>query len=106
MLTGLLTIGAILLAAGWFAIGWTARGQENRKYAESRLRTLAAQSAAQQIEQTTWVQARRAPVEPPPIGQPVIHVHMPPTITAPMWPQPPVINQSIPMIEGRFYEND
>src|SRR5437763_6358361 len=48
MVVGLLWMGGILIAMGWFAIGWLARGQENRKYAENRLRYLADQAIEDQ----------------------------------------------------------
>jgi hypothetical protein len=50
MVVGLLWMAGILIAMGWFAIGWIARGQENRKYAESRLRYLADQAIEDEWE--------------------------------------------------------
>lgn len=68
MVVGLLWMGGILIAMGWFAIGWIARGQENRKYAESRLRHLADQAIEDQREfveaRARW-EAERAPRESP-----------------------------------------
>lgn len=68
MVVGLLWMGGILIAMGWFAIGWIARGQENRKYAESRLRHLADQVIEDQWElleaRARW-EAERVPRESP-----------------------------------------
>ena len=50
MVVGLLWMAGILIAMGWFAIGWVARGHENRKYAESRLKYLADQAIEDQWE--------------------------------------------------------
>jgi hypothetical protein len=68
MVVGLLWMGGILIAMGWFAIGWIARGQENRKYAESRLRHLADQAIEDQwefVEARAWWDAERVPRESP-----------------------------------------
>jgi hypothetical protein len=68
MVVGLLWMGAILIAMGWFAIGWIARGQENRKYAESRLRCLSDRAIGDQWEyveaRARW-EAERLPRESP-----------------------------------------
>jgi hypothetical protein len=82
----------ILIAMGWFAIGWIARGHENHKYAHSRLRALADQA----------VENRREYAEPPPryvaerVEQPQVHnhFHLSPSAQHP-WapiPQPPVVD--------------
>src|SRR5262249_40375885 len=68
MATGLLWMAGVLIAMGWFAIGWVARGQENRKYAESRLRRLADQVIDDQwefIEARARWEAERMPRESP-----------------------------------------
>lgn len=43
LMAGLWLGSLVLTAIGWFALGWVARGVENRRYAESRLRCLASQ---------------------------------------------------------------
>jgi hypothetical protein len=68
MVVGLLWMGGILIAMGWFAIGWIARGQENRKYAENRLRYLADQAIEDQwefVEARAWWEATRAHQQSP-----------------------------------------
>jgi hypothetical protein len=63
---------------GWFAIGWVARGQENRKYAESRLRHLAAQAVASHQapgDTRAWWDADRV-VAPIPALPPVVNVYV------------------------------
>ena len=68
MVVGLLWMGGILIAMGWFAIGWIARGQENRKYAENRLRYLADQAVEDQwefIEARARWEAQRVPQQSP-----------------------------------------
>jgi hypothetical protein len=113
MVVGLLWMGGILIAMGWFAIGWIARGQENRKYAESRLRHLADQAIEDQWE---FVEARaRWEAERPPRESPtVVNVFMAsPGVAAPSvpGPRPPVIDgevvaaspsEKFRAIEGRF----
>jgi|SRR6185437_3073261 len=102
MLTGLLAIGAILLAMGWFAIGWIARGHENRKYAESRLRALANRSLDERMATLPHVDAHRINPTPEQVA-PVIHLHLPPG--QPIWPQPPATNSyPIQAIEGEICE--
>jgi|SRR5689334_1153193 hypothetical protein len=68
MVVGLLWMAGILIAMGWFAIGWIARGQENRKYAESRLRYLADQAIEDEWEflesRARW-EAERVRRQPP-----------------------------------------
>ncbi|HXT45118.1 MAG TPA: hypothetical protein VN748_13545, partial [Pseudonocardiaceae bacterium] len=65
---GLLWMAGILIAMGWFAIGWIARGQENRKYAESRLKYLADQAIDDRWEflesRARW-EAERVRRQPP-----------------------------------------
>jgi hypothetical protein len=92
MVVGLLWMGAILIAMGWFAIGWIARGQENRKYAESRLRCLADRAIEDQWEyveaRARW-EAERAPRESPT----VVNVFLaPPRVPS---PRPPVIDGEV-----------
>jgi hypothetical protein len=70
MTEGLLAIAAILIAMGWFAIGWTARGHENHKYAESRLRHLTRTEATQRGTQATYWPTEHAP------DPPTIHIHL------------------------------
>ncbi|HET9255260.1 MAG TPA: hypothetical protein VFO16_08675 [Pseudonocardiaceae bacterium] len=68
MATGLFLMAGVLIAMGWFAIGWVARGQENRKYAESRLRYLADQAIEEQrefIEARARWEAERVPQDSP-----------------------------------------
>src|SRR5438874_11153729 len=68
MVVGLLWMVGILIAMGWFAIGWIARGHENRKYAESRLRSLANRAMEDQralIEARAHWEAERVPRESP-----------------------------------------
>ena len=92
MVTGLLWMAGVLIAMGWFAIGWVARGQENRKYAESRLRHLANQAMEDQWE---FVEARarwEAEREPPT----VVNVFM----TAPGTPGPSIPGPRPPVIDG------
>jgi len=68
MVVGLLWMAGILIAMGWFAIGWVARGHENRKYAESRLKYLADQAIEDQWElveaRARW-EAERVHRQPP-----------------------------------------
>jgi hypothetical protein len=92
MMIGLLWMAGILIAMGWFAIGWVARGQENRKYAESRLRYLANQAIGDQWEfmdaRARW-EAERVPRESPT----VVNVFMAaPGVPA---PRPPVIDGEV-----------
>lgn len=93
MTAGLLWAGAILVAMGWFAIGWVARGHENRKYAESRLRYFAHEAASRTpaVEDTrrTWPSERLS--EPSPVA---VHLHLstPPAQGLPvMSPYPPMV---------------
>ncbi|MBV9648986.1 MAG: hypothetical protein JO296_02460 [Pseudonocardiales bacterium] len=83
MVVGLLWMGGILIAMGWFAIGWIARGQENRKYAESRLRRLADRAMEDQwdlIEARARWDAERVPRDSPT----VVNVYLaPPDVPAP-----------------------
>jgi len=92
MVVGLLWMGGILIAMGWFAIGWVARGHENRKYAESRLRSLANRAMEDQrdlIEARTRWEAERVPRESPT----VVNVYLsPPAVPA---PRPPVIDGEV-----------
>ena len=85
-------MGGILIAMGWFAIGWIARGQENRKYAESRLRRLADRAIEDQwdlIEARARWDAERVPRDPPT----VVNVYLaPPGVPT---PRPPVIDGEI-----------
>jgi hypothetical protein len=86
MVVGLLWMGGILIAMGWFAIGWIARGQENRKYAESRLRRLADRAIEDQwdlIEARARWEAERVPRDPPT----VVNVYLsPPAVPTPRTP--------------------
>lgn len=93
MVVGLLSMGAILIAMGWFAIGWVARGQENRKYAESRLRHYANQAIQDQqeyFETCAWWESERVRPEPPT----VVNVYVAAT-GAPARPQPRVIDAQV-----------
>ncbi|MDQ3762369.1 MAG: hypothetical protein M3460_12005 [Actinomycetota bacterium] len=93
MTVGFLWMGAILVAMGWFAIGWVARGQENRKYAESRLRHFANQALQNQHElveaRTRW-ESERVPEQRPTVVN--VYVAAP---SVPIWPQPPVIDAQV-----------
>lgn len=73
--TGLLVIGALLLAMGWFTIGWVARGEQNRKYTESRLRHLAAQAALDRMPVTAHRVEHDWPQQPAPVVN--VHLHTP-----------------------------
>lgn len=75
MVVGLLWMGGILIAMGWFAIGWIARGHENRKYAESRLRHLADQAIEEQWE-FVEARARWEAARPPRESPTVVNVFM------------------------------
>ncbi|MGH3825535.1 MAG: hypothetical protein ACRDRA_22255 [Pseudonocardiaceae bacterium] len=93
MVVGLLSMVAVLIAMGWFAIGWVARGHENRKYAESRLRHFANQAIQDQWELTetcAWWESERVCQEPPT----VVNVYVAAT-NVPAWPQPPVIDAQV-----------
>lgn len=101
-MVGLLWVGIILIAMGWFAIGWVARGQENRKYAESRLRHLVGlelrngQSSLvedrarwEEMIPNRW-EAQRVPPQPPT----VVNVYLA-APSVPAWSQPPVIDAQL-----------
>lgn len=96
MTAGLFWSLFVLVAVGWFAIGWVARGHENRRYAESRLRALAA-DAVSDAPRPVASQRLVAP-QPPPA---VVNVHL----TAPLpAPQSPVITPTgavLPVLPGR-----
>lgn len=87
MSTGLIWAAFILVAMGWFAIGWVARGHENRKYAEGRMRAVAADAARIQAMEHPWpVEAERiAPAIPAVVN---VHLAMPPSAPQPMVIQP------------------
>jgi hypothetical protein len=87
----------VLIAMGWFSLGWIARGHENRRYAESRLRALAADAV---LDAYMPVESQRQHPSPAPgmSGAPAIHVHLP--ASSPAWA--PVIDaQPVQAIEGR-----
>ena len=94
MVVGLLSMAAVLIAMGWFAIGWVARGHENRKYAESRLRHFANQAIQDQrecAETYAWWESERVRQEPPTVVN--VYVAAP---RGPAWrPQPPVIDGQV-----------
>lgn len=94
MFAGLLWMGGILIAMGWFAIGWVARGQENRKYAESRLRHYAKQAIRDQrelAEGPAWWESERVYPETPS----VVNVYLTAS-SVPAWqPQPTVIDGEV-----------
>lgn len=93
MVVGLWCMGAVLIAMGWFAIGWVARGQENRKYAESRLRHFANQAVQNQrehIEARTQWESERVPQNQPSVVN--VYVAAP---SVPAWPQQPVIDAQV-----------
>jgi hypothetical protein len=93
MVAGLLSMGAVLIAMGWFAIGWVARGHENRKYAESRLRYLANQAIQDQrelMEARVHRESERVRQESPT----VVNVYVAAT-SVPAAPQPPVIDAQV-----------
>jgi hypothetical protein len=104
MVVGLLWMGGILIAMGWFAIGWIARGQENRKYAESRLRRLADRAIEDQwdlIEARARWEAERVPRDIPTVVNPtVVNVYLaPPDVPT---PRPPVIDgEIVPIAPGQ-----
>jgi hypothetical protein len=89
---GLLWMAGILIAMGWFAIGWIARGQENRKYAESRLKYLADQAIEDQWEfvaaRARW-EAERLRCQPPT----VMNMYLAPRDVPE--PRPPVIDGEV-----------
>jgi hypothetical protein len=92
MVVGLLWMGGILIAMGWFAIGWIARGHENRKYAESRLQRLADRAIEDQwdlIEARARREAERIPQETPT----VVNVYLAPPEVPTL--RPPVIDGEI-----------
>jgi hypothetical protein len=93
MVVGLLSMAAVLIAMGWFAIGWVARGHENRKYAESRLRHFANQAIQDQLELSEgcarW-ESERVHQQPPA----VVNVYVAAT-GLPARPQPPVIDAQV-----------
>lgn len=96
MTTGLIWAGGILIAMGWFAIGWVARGQENRHYAESRLRHLAQQAVVAHREPLAY--HPRWDVERVPAPAPaVVHVHLTAPVLAPRG-QP----AGLPVVEGQL----
>lgn len=92
MVVGLLWMAGILIAMGWFAIGWIARGQENRKYAESRLRYLADQAIEDEWEflesRARW-EAERVHRQPPT----VMNVYLAPRDV--LAPRPQVIDGEV-----------
>jgi hypothetical protein len=93
MVVGLLSMAAVLIAMGWFAIGWVARGHENRKYAESRLRHFANQALQHQLElaetSAHWESERVYPERPT-----VVNVYLAAT-GIPAQPQPPVVDARV-----------
>ena len=93
MVVGLLSMAAVLIAMGWFAIGWVARGHENRKYAESRLRHFANQAIQEQREyvetRARWESERVCHEFPSVVN---VYVAAP---SVPAWPQPPVIDAQV-----------
>lgn len=95
MMTGLLWAVAILLAMGWFAIGWVARGSDNRRYAESRDRHFErlAHTQAVELEQARWVYRESERIHPAPTPQ-VVYVPVPSPMV-PMWPSP-----TYPAVDG------
>jgi hypothetical protein len=106
MVVGLLWMGGILIAVGWFAIGWVARGQENRKYAESRLRYFVDQAIHDQrelLDSRAWWDSDRLPRETPTVVN--VYVAAPPV---PAWSPPPVIDaQVVPALPaGRGAQDD
>jgi hypothetical protein len=85
-------MGGILIAMGWFAIGWIARGHENRKYAESRLQRLADRAIEDQwdlIEARARWEAERVPQETPTVVNVYLAAPEPPML------RPPVIDGEI-----------
>ena len=88
MTAGLFWTVIVLVAMGWFALGWIARGHENRKYGESRLRALAEEAA----DTSLLVNAERVPPAPAPVMSPapavvspvVQHFHL--SASSPAWP--------------------
>ena len=92
-MTGLLLGAAVLIAMGWFALGWVARGQDNRRYAESRLRYLANQAIEDRgapVGSPTCVDSQRlsAPVVP------TVNVYLT-APSVPVWPRPPVVDTAV-----------
>ncbi len=92
-MVGLLCVGTVLIAMGWFAIGWVARGQENRKYAESRLRYFANRAIQDHRElvdpRARW-DSERMPQNQPSVVN--VYVAAP---SVPAWPQRPVIDAEV-----------
>jgi hypothetical protein len=93
MSAGLFWTVFVLVAMGWFALGWVARGQENRKYAESRPQHLTADAVLDTQAQPIHAEVERAPVPVAiaPVIQPVVHVHVGAAAQAPA-PLPRVID--------------
>lgn len=65
-------LGALV---GWF-MGWAARGDENRRWANSVRRRidLAENQVAELTAELAWVEAQRLPE--PAVAMPAIHVHV------------------------------
>lgn len=93
---GILLGICILVAIGFFAVGWCARGQENRTYGENRLRYLAAEAVE---DRTTTVAAERVPPTIHPAVAPVVNLYLTNQPTAvPHYPLGAVLNgQPLPL---------
>jgi hypothetical protein len=90
--TGLLWFGGVLVLLFGFAVGYAARSDDIRHYAESRRRYWEQQQPepVEPVPQVVHAVAERVPTQAPV----VVHVHLPGLPTAPMlWP---------PVVEGQL----